>query len=97
MAGLLCVCLMLVSLPAELYGSRVLAEGQKKMVLSFSPLPENVELLVWGAEEDKELLQQIFISFQAEYQGQANFYITYAPKSESSCKDSFLGISGRLV
>ncbi len=35
-------------------------------------------------------MQQIFISFQAEYQGQANFYITYAPKSESACKDSLL-------
>lgn len=52
MAGLLCVCLMLVSLPAELYGSRVLAEGQKKMVLSFSPLPENVEQQTVGKGTD---------------------------------------------
>lgn len=52
MAGLLCVCLMLVSLPAELYGSRVLAEGQKKMILSFSPLPENVEQQTVGKGTD---------------------------------------------
>ncbi len=52
--------------------------------------PENVELLVWGAEEDKELLQQIFASFQTEYQGQAIFSITYAPMSESKCKDTLL-------
>ena len=64
--------------------------GKNSQEAEQTALPENVELLVWGAEEDKELLQQIFISFQAEYQGQANFYITYAPKSESACKDSLL-------
>lgn len=64
--------------------------GRNGQEASQSALPENVELLVWGAEEDKELLQQIFNSFQAEYQGQANFYITFAPMSESECKDSLL-------
>lgn len=43
MAGLLCICLMLVSLPVEFYGSRVLAEGPQQKVLSFSALPEDVK------------------------------------------------------
>ncbi|MCI9119973.1 MAG: extracellular solute-binding protein [Oscillibacter sp.] len=52
--------------------------------------PESVSLTVWGAEEDEALLAQIFQSFQAQYQGQARFQITYQPLSESSCKDTLL-------
>ncbi len=51
---------------------------------------EDVELTVWGAEEDEALLKQIFESFQKEYQGQANFHITYAAQSESGCKDALM-------
>lgn len=49
--------------------------------------PDTVSLKVWSAAEDEELLRQIIDSFQAEYQGQANFIITYEPQSESSCTD----------
>lgn len=49
-----------------------------------------VELTVWGAEEDEELLRQIIHSFQEEYQGQAEFIITYAPQSESHCCDALM-------
>lgn len=49
-----------------------------------------VELTVWGAAEDEELLRQIFDGFQAEYGGEAKFVITYAPQSESSCTDALM-------
>ncbi len=50
-----------------------------------------VSLTVWGAEEDQELLAEIVEGFQAEYAGQADFEITIAAESESSCKDTLLG------
>ncbi len=52
---------------------------------------ETVELTVWGAEEDQELLQELCGSFQAHYAGQASFRITCQPQSESTCKDAMLG------
>lgn len=51
---------------------------------------DTVNLTVWGAEEDEELLRQIIDGFQAEYGGQADFLITYKPQSESSCKDALM-------
>lgn len=53
--------------------------------------PEVVELTVWGAEEDMELLEEIVSSFQNNYAGQASFQITCEPQSESHCKDVLLG------
>lgn len=55
-------------------------------------LPENgdVDLVVWGAEEDEAILNQIFESFQEEYKGQATFHITFAAQSESGCKDALM-------
>ena len=35
-----------------------------------------VALTVWGAEEDEELLRQIFEGFQEKYRGEAEFLIT---------------------
>ncbi len=55
-----------------------------------SPNNQDVELVVWGAEEDEALLQQIFESFQEEYKEQANFNITFAPQSEAGCKDALM-------
>ncbi len=52
---------------------------------------ETVELTVWGAEEDLELLEELAASFQAHYAGQASFRITCQPQSESNCKDAVLG------
>lgn len=49
-----------------------------------------VELTVWGAEEDEELLAQIIDSFKKEYEGQADFVITYQPQSESNCTDALM-------
>ena len=50
----------------------------------------DVELTVWGAEEDEELLRQIIDGFETEYQGQADFQITYEPQSESHCTDALM-------
>ena len=55
-----------------------------------APSQQIVELTVWGAEEDMELLQEIAASFQARYT-EAHFQITCQPQSESSCKDALLG------
>lgn len=52
---------------------------------------EHVNLTVWGAEEDTELMEQIIHSFQEEYKDQADFEITYRVQGESSCKDALLG------
>ena len=50
-----------------------------------------VDLTVWGAEEDEELLRQIIEGFEEKYQGQANFQITYQPQSESKCTNALMG------
>ena len=49
-----------------------------------------VALTVWGAEEDEELLRQIFQGFQEKYRGEADFLITYEPQSESHCTDALM-------
>ena len=51
----------------------------------------DVELTVWGAEEDEALLTSIIEDFQTEYKGQANFHITFTAQSESNCKDVLMG------
>ncbi len=51
---------------------------------------ETVALTVWGAQEDEELLRQIFDGFLEEYEGQADFSITYMPQSESHCTDALM-------
>ncbi len=52
---------------------------------------ETVELTVWGAEEDEALLTRIIEEFQAQYEGQADFIISFQPQSESNCKDVLMG------
>lgn len=73
--------------------SLCLAGCQKKEVPLENPPAsdrETIALKVWGAAEDEELLRQIINGFQAEYQGQADFTITYEPQSESNCTDALL-------
>ena len=55
-----------------------------------TPDTGTVNLTVWGAEEDEELLSQIIGSFQEKYRGQADFNITYMPQSESSCTNALM-------
>ncbi len=55
-----------------------------------TPDAGTVNLTVWGAEEDEELLCQIIDSFQEKYRGQADFNITYMPQSESSCTNALM-------
>lgn len=52
---------------------------------------QTVELTVWGAEEDAELLQEMVASFQVHYSAEADFQITCQPQGESNCKDALLG------
>ena len=54
------------------------------------PASETVALTVWGAQEDEELLRELFSSFQKQYAGQADFEFTYQAQSESGCKDALL-------
>lgn len=49
-----------------------------------------IALTVWGAEEDEQLLEELFASFEKEYAGQGVFQITFHPQGESSCKDALL-------
>ncbi len=63
--------------------SKLLEEEQK-------PDSDTVNLTVWGAEEDEELLSQIIDGFQSEYSGQAELLITYMPQSESKCMDALM-------
>jgi arabinogalactan oligomer/maltooligosaccharide transport system substrate-binding protein len=49
-----------------------------------------VQLTLWGAEADQELLAQIVESFEQEYAGYANFDITITAQDESDCKDVLL-------
>ncbi len=58
---------------------------------SVRPEIEQVELTVWGAEEDEALLEEIFASFKSRYASQATIHISYQPQSESNCKDVLLG------
>lgn len=51
----------------------------------------DVELTVWGAEEDEALLTRIIEDFQTQYKGQANFHITFTAQSESNYKDVLMG------
>ncbi len=53
--------------------------------------PPKVQLTVWGAEEDQDLLKQIVSDFQKEHQGEADLRITLTAQGESACKDTLLG------
>ena len=50
-----------------------------------------VELVVWGSEEDTELMNQIIQSFKTEYRSEADFQITFEVQGESQCKDALIG------
>jgi len=65
--------------------------GQAPLLEEPASIRQTVELTVWGAEEDADLLKELIASFQAHYAGEADFLITCQPQSESSCKDALLG------
>lgn len=78
LAGFLCITALAACGPAE------------ETVLEVAK-PQKVELVVWGAEEDTELMNRIIEGFQANYQGQADFQISFEVQGESQCKDALLG------
>lgn len=59
-------------------------------LIASTPVSNTVDLTVWGAAEDEELLRQIINTFEEAYRGQANFNITYQPQSESHCMDALM-------
>lgn len=50
-----------------------------------------VNLTVWSAEEDQELLSQIIEGFKEQYDGEADFQITWEPQGESQCTNALMG------
>lgn len=62
----------------------------EKADLEVTEIPK-VELVVWGAEEDTELMNRIIENFRENYRGQADFQITFEVQGESQCKDVLLG------
>lgn len=52
---------------------------------------EQVELVVWGSEEDTDLMNQIIERFRETYQGQADFQIHFEVQGEANCKDALIG------
>lgn len=79
-----------------LLSTMLLSGCQQKTAVSMTqptnstPVSDTVNLTVWGAEEDEELLRQIFSEFEEEYRGQADFVINYQPQSESHCMDALM-------
>ncbi len=72
-------------------GSTAQSSGALSLEEQLAADSGEVELLVWGAEEDQALLEQIIDGFSKEYQGRAEFQITLAVQSESGCKDALMG------
>lgn len=67
-----------------------LSGGAQSSNAAPSPASGPVELTVWGAAEDEELLSLILDEFQEKYRGEADFRITYEPQSESHCTDALM-------
>lgn len=65
-------------------------ENSKPLEKPQAPDADSVNLTVWGAQEDEELLGEIIQDFKNKYRGQADFSITYAPQSESTCTNSLM-------
>ena len=52
---------------------------------------KTIELTLWGAQEDGQLLNELIEGFKAKYASEADFNITVEYHSESSCKDDLFG------
>lgn len=96
--GLMVVFLMFGMLVSACGGSQTdSVEGTESIMIEDSAQSQTeklsdgkVELTVWGAEENQALLTEIVESFKQEYAGKADFEITVAAESESTCKDTLL-------
>ncbi|NBH73220.1 extracellular solute-binding protein [Clostridiaceae bacterium] len=80
-AAMVCIAVL-----AGCQGSR----GKQEKEPSQEGNPEKVELVVWGAQEDEELLRQIIGNFEKQHQGEADFQITFEVQGETKCKDVLL-------
>ena len=52
--------------------------------------PQDVSLVMWGAEEDQSMLKDMVEAFKAEHADEVNLNITIGVQSESSAKDTVL-------
>lgn len=77
--------------PGILSAAALTACGMAEETVLENAERQKVELVVWGAEEDRELMNQIIQDFETKYQGQADFQISFEAQGESQCKDVLLG------
>lgn len=95
-AGILCtvVCGMMLAACGNDTSGTAIEETESIDIESESAQTQlesgKVSLTVWGAEEDQELLQEVAEGFKQQYAGYADFEITVAVESESTCKDTLL-------
>lgn len=51
---------------------------------------DTIQLSLWGATEDQEMLQKMVESFQKKYASEADIQVTISEESEMNCKDTVL-------
>lgn len=93
-AGLLATTVVMVSLLTACQGNQdgnaVNNNAQPDAVSDGLP-SGNVSLRVWGAEEDKELMDEIINNFVSENSSKASISISFEGVGEANCKDELLG------
>lgn len=83
-----CLCILAAFACSALTGCR--ENNPSAAADAAAEAPAQADLLVWGAEEDEALLNQIFESFQQKYRDEADISITFSPQSESGCMDALM-------
>ncbi len=89
---LLILCALLLTGCGNPTEAETIASSPETMVNEETSEENNgvVQLKIWGAEEDQEMLKQMGESFKQEYAGQAQFELTFEVMAESDCKQSML-------
>ena len=82
------ICGLLLGL---LCTSAIMGCGKTEETDPVNTEPSKVELVVWGAQEDAELMNRIIDGFVENYRGQADFEIVFEAQGESQCKNALLG------
>ncbi len=82
------ICGLLLGL---LCTSAIMGCGKAEETDPVNTEPSKVELVVWGAQEDAELMNRIIDGFVENYRGQADFEIVFEAQGESQCKNALLG------
>lgn len=64
--------------------------GSEKAAKEEKQDKNTVQLSLWGASEDQEMLQKMVESFQENYASEADIQVTISEESEMNCKDTVL-------